>query len=65
MVIPSFSGCSAGVGAGGVGVVGVVGAVGAGAQAPINGSAATVNAKKNTPTTINNLLPFIYTSLKV
>jgi hypothetical protein len=65
MVIPSFSGCSAGVGAGGVGVVGAVGVVGVGAQAPINGSAANVNAKSNTPTTIKNLLPFIYTSLNV
>jgi hypothetical protein len=60
MVIPSFSGWSSGFGA-----VGAVGAVGAGAQALINGSAANINAKNSTPTTIKNLLPFIYTSLKV
>jgi hypothetical protein len=60
MVIPSFSGWSSGFGA-----VGAVGASGAGAQAPIKGSSAIVKAKHSPPTTMNNLLPFIYTSLKV
>jgi hypothetical protein len=60
MLKPSFSGWSSGFGA-----VGAVGAVGVGAQALINGSAANVNAKNITPNTLNNVLPFIYTSLKV
>ena len=79
MLIPyfngPFSGAGAGAGAGaGVGVgagagggagAGAGAGAGVGAQAPINGSAATVNARNNTPTTIKNLLPFIFTSLKV